>query len=786
MQTHEDPPHGRLRATVANWRQGGDVSALLTPGASFMTYRKLRIALLAVVIGAICGLIELPLPAEDAYRAVRAELRSRPAPDDIVVIALDDATIAELGGKMPDRFQYAQMMRNVFAAGAERLVFDKAFADPESEAGDAEFAKVLAENKGRVWLGISPPIDNGLHQIGPLVPARQFLEDVQLASMLGDIGPFGLSVRLPTSTGTEGKQTRSISAVLAGHHGTGQFYYPDFTFDPQSIPTISFVDVLKGRLESNGLAGKQVVFGRTHLHSPDLHPLPFGGALPGVYFHVTGAHTLKNGVPHDLSWYPALLMVAMVILVQARIRRPLRAVTWSVVSILGVAPFILDRLAISFDIFPALIALSIGTVGLNRIANHTYRKSTNLVLPEAIKDTEAGSERDLYALKIDNLGDFAEAGAPQELGRLVDRIIACLEKSWPQGCKGQQVAFDKDTLIWFAPRLHRGELEENALGLVSLLKNAMDTSGRSEFIEATLGIDVNHSLTLEKRMQNAMQAAETASRRGLRLYIADAAFLDDRARRLTLLTELEHGIAQETIDLGYQPKIELATGQLIGAEALIRWQHPEMGYIDPQELVHMAEEHRRIDDLSVYVIDRALREAKFVLEKSPSFKLAVNLSAQTLGSEMILYHVARLLHRYQFPSRNLILEVTESSPLDDELVHEKIIALQKAGVSFSIDDFGTGHSSLEYLRTVPSSELKIDRRFVMLMGTSEASAALVKGTIEMAHSLGKVVVAEGVEDKATAERLRAMGCDIAQGFVYSPAVPIHEVLKMIKGDREAA
>ncbi len=456
------------------------------------------------------------------------------------------------------------------------------------------------------------------------------------------------------------------------------------------------------------------------------------------------------------------------------------------ISGLILTPLLLDRFAVIIEVFPALILLGTGVFGLNKLANRTYSKSTNLVLPEAIRVTEARPDRDLYALKIDNLGDFAEAGMPQELGRLVDRIIAYLEKSWPEGCKGQQVAFDKDTLIWFAPKLNRGELEENGLGLVSLLKNAMDTSGRSEFIEAALGIEVNHDLPHEKRMLNAMQAAETASRRGLRLHIADAAFVDDRARRLGLLAELERGIASKTIRLGYQPKIELATGRIIGAEALLRWNHPELGYIDPQELVQTAEEHRRIDDLSVYVIDLALKEAKPVLAKSPLFKLAVNLSAQTLANDMILYHVARLLDLHQFPSSNLILEVTETSPLDEELVHEKIIALQKQGVSFSIDDFGTGHSSLEYLRTVPSSELKIDRRFVMMMETSQESAALVKGTIDMAHSLGKVVVAEGVEDHQSAERLREMGCDIAQGFFYSPAVPICEVLKMIEENREAA
>ena len=748
--------------------------------------RRNRIAMWAVVFGIVAALIELPMPLEDAARAGRAELRSQPAPDDIIVIAVDDATLNELGTGEPSRFEDARLVDVAFAGGVERLVFDRAYADPGTAKEDAALAESLAKHRGRVWLGASPEADNGLQQHAGLLPTESLRDSVAIASMMGQSAPFGLSARFPTSTVIDGKEVPSISAVLARYEGDNGWYRPDFAFDPSSVPTYSYADVLRGRVASAELGGKIAIVAPTHLQSKDFHNLPLGGKIPGVYFHVMGAHTLKGGLPIDLSWYPALMFVAVVLALQARRRRPVKSATWAAAGSLAAAPLLLETAGIGMDVFPALIALSVGTIRMNRLSGRLYSKSTSQLLPEAIADHRTDEDVDVYALRINNIGDFATPAVSKELGAFVDRLVTYLTVTTEANAREGTIAFEKDTLVWTAGRISRRELEENGLGLLSMLKAANGLSGGNQKVEATLGIDTNHALRLDERLQNATQAAEIASRRGGRVIVADAGYLGERSRRLALLSHLDRAILQNEIGIGFQPKVDLGTRRVVGAEALIRWTDEELGYVDPQELVRTAEDHGRIDDLTTYVIDKALEQGKAALARDPEFKLAVNLSAQTLCNEMILYHVARLLHRHAFPGKNLVIELTESSPLQDANVGNIIEGLRRQGAQFSIDDFGTGHSSLDYLKRVPSAEIKIDRRFVRELGSSDDSSAVVRGTIEMAHGMGKIVVAEGVEDDLTAERLRQMGCDQAQGFLYSPAVPIDAVIAMLEQERAAA
>lgn len=180
------------------------------------------------------------------------------------------------------------------------------------------------------------------------------------------------------------------------------------------------------------------------------------------------------------------------------------------------------------------------------------------------------------------------------------------------------------------------------------------------------------------------------------------------------------------------------------------------------------------------MIDRAFAETGPLTRRTIGFTVSINISAQTLRTPTIIYQIVKLANKHQFPLDKLILEVTESSKLDDAKVLGTISALQEKGVVFSIDDFGTGRSSLDYLQRVPSGELKIDRKFVSQMQESASIAAVVQATIKMAKVFGKTVVAEGVEDEITRERLRKLGCDLAQGYVISPAVPISELPRVLK------
>ena len=746
--------------------------------------QRRRIAITALLIGLVAGAIELPMPAEDAFKAVRAELRLHPVPGDIVVIEIDNKTLADLAVELPDRTQDAALVDTVFAQGANRLVFDRAYADPATPDEDAAFAAALERHQGKVWLGALPAASNMMQDFKAIQPIPALRDKALLASMLGQSGPFGLSIRAPTSSTVQGNSVPSIATVLAEHDGDEGWFRPDLAYDAKTIPTVSYSDVLSGQV-GELIEGKNLVVSETHLQSPDYRYLPLGDRVPGVYLHVLAAYTLQEGLPIDLFWIPALLIVAGVLVYQARRKRPLRTLTWSTIALLPLGAMALEYVHVNVDVLPALIALVVGVVRLHLLANRLYSRSTNLVLREALQDAPSPGPSDVYALKITNLGDFDGSASPRQLGDLVERVVDSLQGLAISGASHTQVAFEKDTLIWQAPALPRADLVQNGEGLMALLRSGR--SGRSDLrIEGTLAIEANQTLELQARIHNAMQAAEMGSRHRLKTIMADAGWLKDRARHLSLLAELDVAMKNDTIGVGYQPKIDLASGSLVGAEALLRWDHSELGYIAPPEIVGLAEEHDRIGELTVYVLDRAMREAAPILAIAPEFKLAVNVSATTLANEMFVYHVARLRHRHRFPGRNLVIEVTETAPLGDDGVQAVMRALCQDGVTFSIDDFGTGHANLAHLGRVPSVELKIDRSFVCDLLTSADSEAVVRGTIDMAHSLGKTVVAEGIETEVVADRLRKLGCDVGQGFLFSPAIPIEQIEHFAAKGRFAA
>ena len=185
------------------------------------------------------------------------------------------------------------------------------------------------------------------------------------------------------------------------------------------------------------------------------------------------------------------------------------------------------------------------------------------------------------------------------------------------------------------------------------------------------------------------------------------------------------------------------------------------------------------------VLETALVEAKQAIAIDPRFKLAVNMSAKSLSDTHLLFDIMTMLGRFNFPPENLTFELTETAKLEDDRIAPQVAALKARGIGLSIDDFGTGQSNLEYLEKLPSDELKVDKRFVQNMAISEESRAVVRATIEIAHSLGKTVVAEGVEDLAVVSALKEMGCDQAQGYFFSPAIPMADLLAMMGGTRKS-
>ncbi len=253
---------------------------------------------------------------------------------------------------------------------------------------------------------------------------------------------------------------------------------------------------------------------------------------------------------------------------------------------------------------------------------------------------------------------------------------------------------------------------------------------------------------------------------------ADVRFKPDKAA-------LEAALAGQELTVAYQPKVDCASGQLAGLEALVRWQHPAHGTIGPDRFIHLAEDEGLIDALTLQVLDMAL--GWFVPWRTASAQrealtLSINLSARSLGSPSL---VAELHHRCQaagLPPSRLVLELTETAAMDNPgLALELLTRLRVQGFQLSIDDFGTGYSSMVQLVRLPFSEIKVDRSFVMTAARSEESQAVIRSIIGLGHSLGLRVTAEGVEDAVALSYLREAGCDQAQGYFIGRPMPAAEL-----------
>ena len=324
-----------------------------------------------------------------------------------------------------------------------------------------------------------------------------------------------------------------------------------------------------------------------------------------------------------------------------------------------------------------------------------------------------------------------------------------------------------------------GDAEGLAQRLLAAIREPFEVNGACLEIGASIGValypqDGADASTLLRRADIAMYAAKK-SRTGYALYRAE----DDlhTVRRLELLNELGAAIRSRQMVVHYHPKIDLQENRVRGLEVLCRWPHPRHGMVPPDEFIRLAEMGDLIKPLTALVIDLAL--AQWVRWAQQDFRprLAINLSPRSLVDDAIVTDIVDALKRHGVPAEFVELEVTEGAFLvDPERALTLLGRLRALGLSLSIDDFGTGFSSLSYLRRMPLSALKIDKSFVLGMAQNAADKTIVNSTINLAHNLGLAVIGEGVETEALRDILLALGCDIGQGYWFARPMPADEVL----------
>lgn len=245
--------------------------------------------------------------------------------------------------------------------------------------------------------------------------------------------------------------------------------------------------------------------------------------------------------------------------------------------------------------------------------------------------------------------------------------------------------------------------------------------------------------------------------------------------RLALMSELREAIIKESLELYYQPKIDIALNKIIGVEALLRWNHPQRGFIKPDEFIPLAEQTGLIKPLTQWVIKQSITQCAEWKNKNISLTISVNISIHNLHDTKLLQQTQEIMLENNLPPEYLKLEISESDIMSEPIrARQTLEKIKRTGIQLSIDNFGTGYSSLSYLRKLPIDEIKIDRTFVMEMTEDEDDDVIVLATIELAHNLGLKITAEGVHDKETWSRLKALNCDVAQGHYISEPMSSHE------------
>jgi diguanylate cyclase (GGDEF)-like protein len=314
--------------------------------------------------------------------------------------------------------------------------------------------------------------------------------------------------------------------------------------------------------------------------------------------------------------------------------------------------------------------------------------------------------------------------------------------------------------------------------LARLLDSGLTIQNINVTLDACIGMCVypEHGRQPDELLRRAAVAKNDAQQSQKNVHVYQNGREARHVRQLAILGDMRRAATENEWELYFQPKIALDDGSVCGAEALLRWTHPELGEIPPAEFVPLAENAGNVGMLTEWVLRKAIAQARNWQEAGLELAIAVNLSGRDLLNDKLPYLIMQILRENELDARSLILEITEDALVQD-IDHAIMVLkyLRDMGAKISMDDFGTGYSSLSQLQLLPVDEIKIDRAFITDLPDSEANAAIVRSVIELAHNLGLELVAEGVETVAALDWLREHGCERAQGFYISKPMPPHKL-----------
>lgn len=753
-----------------------------------MVVRLLGMRFLPLAIGAVFGisaLFGLLSSVENSLRSTRDAIRDNDASGELHIVEIDARSLQRINRWPWPRSEHARIVAALADAGARSIAFDVDFSSYSTPKEDLALANALKRAGGSVILptfrqvGSTRSIEMVESLPIPMLRDHSFLGAV---SILPD--DDGYIRRVPMGIVTSGTPRPSLSAILAGRDGSAFTDFKiDFAIDPDSIPKHSFIDVARGGMAS-GLAGKDVLIGATAVEMGDRYAVPRQGVIPGVIIQALAAETLRNGMPGEIP-APILMIFGLAsawwCIRTRRIR--LVALRAGIVTIAGLAVLTISEeiFSLTAQVVPFLLTLWSSAVARAIVISLAARRAaarcdSDSGLPNRLALIEASKNDIVVAGIIDRYDEIAASLGSERMGRFIARLAERIAPAVEEVVH----RIDDRVLTWSTAERC---IEETMDRLRVLLLHPLEIDGRRIDVRIALGVATSEGCETSDAINAATATASKALERGVFWSDGSVNADDGGLDTLSLMGDLDAAIDHGEIEVYYQPKLALATDRIESAEALVRWKHPDHGYIRPDLFIPLAERHDRIDRLTLVVTETVLK----TLADLQTISIAVNLSARLVIDGRFNSAMNMLLDSHPQTVDRLIFEITETAAVADMAAAVKTLTTyRKRGISISMDDYGTGQSTLSYLRELPLSELKIDKMFVQHAHINKSDSVLVRSTIELAQQLGIKVVAEGVEDQECLDFLRLCECDYIQGWLISKPLPLIEFANLLEDHSIAA
>jgi diguanylate cyclase len=764
---------------------------LLPPSLPKINDPSLKTLLWATLLAAVAGIWQIGAPIDLMMQIARGNIQSRAASGNVVIVAVDDKSVQELNAWPWPRRYHAALLDRLTAAGAREVAFDDNFETATNEADDSAFAEALARTTTKVSLAARFNVNAyGVHESESLPLARfRSLASMANTNMYKD--DFDRIARLPLAAELNKAPTPSMAARLSGITTLSTATFPiDFSIALESIPTISAIELLKPNGHAYDLRGKSIIVGSKSSNNKALNRIPGHRVVGDLEIQALGAETLANGTPIEIPWYASFLVVVLAAAGCRKLTNPRAKQLLYVagVGFLAALPFCLTSFNAITEIAPAFVFLAITGIRFSWQAyaerSSTTNSETGLPNLNALARLTDSPDTAMIVAKIRN---FSEIMAmlprdyyPELIASIARRLVLSAEVvALYQG--------DEGVFAWLVKDEDISSVSDMVEGLHSFFLVPVQIGPHRIDINVNFGIDRTPNRSTGNRYAAALLAAEEAGAAQMKWKEYDSAQIVGASWKLSLASSLDEGIDKGQIWVAFQPKLDLRSGAIVGAEALARWTHPEKGEVGPADFVAAAEANDRVERLSAYIFDKAIAAAAEIVAEHGSFNMAVNLSARLVDRVGTYPMICEALERYSFDPHLLTVELTETARIaNNDSAIELVTKLRALGIKISIDDYGTGLANLNYISAIPADEIKIDRSFVGNMRGLGNDREIVKSTIDLAHQLGRVAVAEGIEDAVTLADLQSIHCDVAQGFFISRPIRLAELTAFLRDRVENA